>query len=49
MKDYFTSVYKIWNSFTKAIRHIAIREQEEDLVINTQYFGKVYILSIDSQ
>lgn len=44
MKDYFQGVLKVWNAFTNVIKQIAIKHRDENLQINTFYFGKFYMM-----
>jgi len=46
MKEYFQNVYKVWSAFSRSIRAIVLKNNE-DILINTFYFGKFYVFKLD--
>jgi hypothetical protein len=47
MKDQIQGAYKVWSAFTKTLRAIIVKFFDDDLVIKTVYFGKLYIPKLD--
>ena len=47
LKDGFQAVFKIWSAFGKTLRQIVLKYVDDDVVIKTHYFGKLYVPKLD--
>ena len=46
-RDQVQAVYKVWSAFAKTLRAIVVKFFDDDLVIKTVYFGKLYVPKLD--